>query len=70
MERKRLEVYDCSVALALEFWPHDENIGTIIEAVWDFVDETENGTDNIWWINEGQDYPRLWWERFGGTVGQ
>ena len=30
---------------------------------WDFVGETENGTDDIWWIDEGQDYPRLWWER-------
>jgi hypothetical protein len=32
---------------------------------WDFVDETANGTDDIWWINEGQDYPRLWWENVG-----
>ena len=29
---------------------------------WDFVDETTNGTDDIWWIDEGQDYPRLSWE--------
>ncbi|MBN2129785.1 MAG: hypothetical protein JW741_09825 [Sedimentisphaerales bacterium] len=34
-----------------------------LEAGWDFVDETENGTEDIWWILEGQDYPRLWWER-------
>jgi hypothetical protein len=26
------------------------------------IAETENGTDDIWWILEGQDYPRLWWE--------
>jgi hypothetical protein len=26
------------------------------------VDETENGTDDIWWIDEGVDYPHLWWE--------
>jgi hypothetical protein len=26
------------------------------------VGETENGTEDIWWINEGKDYPRLWWE--------
>jgi hypothetical protein len=32
---------------------------------WDFMDETANGTDDIWWINEGQDYPRLWWEDNG-----
>ncbi|MHC4207934.1 MAG: GLUG motif-containing protein, partial [Planctomycetota bacterium] len=37
---------------------------TFLEAGWDFVDEIENGTDDIWWINEGQDYPRLWWELF------
>jgi len=36
---------------------------TFLDAGWDFVDETENGTDDIWWILEGQDYPRLWWER-------
>ena len=33
-----------------------------LEAGWDFVDETENGNEDIWWILEGQDYPRLWWE--------
>jgi hypothetical protein len=38
---------------------------TFLEAGWDFVDETENGTDDIWWILEGQDYPRLWWEAEG-----
>jgi len=36
--------------------------GTFLEAGWDFVDETENGMDDIWWILKGQDYPRLWWE--------
>ena len=35
---------------------------TFLEASWDFIDETANGTENIWWILEGQDYPRLWWE--------
>jgi hypothetical protein len=35
---------------------------TFLDAGWDFVDETANGTDDIWWILEGQDYPRLWWE--------
>ena len=35
---------------------------TFLEAGWDFVGETENGTDDIWRILEGQDYPRLWWE--------
>ncbi len=35
---------------------------TFLEAGWDFVGETANGTKDIWWINEGKDYPRLWWE--------
>ena len=35
---------------------------TFLEAGWDFIDEITNGTDDIWWIGEGNDYPRLWWE--------
>jgi len=35
---------------------------TFLEAGWDFVGETANGTDDIWWIDEEKDYPRLWWE--------
>jgi len=35
---------------------------TFLEASWDFVDETANGTKDIWWILEGQSYPRLWWQ--------
>jgi hypothetical protein len=35
---------------------------TFLDAGWDFVGETDNGVDDIWWIDEGQDYPRLWWE--------
>jgi hypothetical protein len=36
---------------------------TFLDAGWDFVDETTNGTEDVWWIAEGQDYPRLSWER-------
>jgi len=36
--------------------------GTFSEAGWDFVGETANGIDDIWWIDEGKDYPRLSWE--------
>jgi len=36
-----------------------------LEAGWDFVGETANGTEDIWWILEGQDHPRLWWEAAG-----
>ena len=39
-----------------------QTAGTYLNAGWDFVDETENGTEDIWWILEGRDYPRLWWE--------
>jgi len=35
---------------------------TFLEAGWDFIGETVNGTEDIWWILEGKDYPRLWWE--------
>ena len=40
---------------------------TFLEAGWDFVDETVNGIEDIWWILEGQDYPRLWWEPIPGN---
>jgi len=39
-----------------------QTASTFVEAGWDFVDEVDNGTEDIWWIDEGQDYPRLWWE--------
>jgi len=35
---------------------------TFLDAGWDFVGETVNGTEDLWWILEGKDYPRLWWE--------
>ncbi len=42
---------------------------TYLDAGWDFVGETANGTDDIWWIDEGQDYPRLWWELDADAAG-
>ncbi len=30
--------------------------------------ETVNGTEDIWWINEGKDYPKLSWEGPAGVV--
>jgi len=36
---------------------------TFLEAGWDFMGETANGTEDIWWILEGKDYPRFVWER-------
>jgi hypothetical protein len=40
-----------------------QTASTFLDAGWDFMDETTNGTEDIWWIDEGKDYPRLWWER-------
>jgi hypothetical protein len=35
---------------------------TFLEAGWDFINETTNGSIDIWQIDEGQDYPRLCWQ--------
>jgi hypothetical protein len=39
-----------------------QTVSTFLEAGWDFAGETANGTEDIWWILEGKDYPHLWWE--------
>jgi hypothetical protein len=44
------------------FTPNMQTASTFLDAGWDFMDEILNGTEDIWWILEGQDYPRLWWE--------
>jgi hypothetical protein len=35
---------------------------TFLSAGWDFVSEKANGTEEIWQIDEGKNYPRLQWE--------
>jgi len=40
-----------------------QTAGTFLSAGWDFAGETGNGTEDIWWIFDGRDYPRLSWER-------
>ncbi len=40
-----------------------QKASTFLNAGWDFAGEMKNGTKDIWWILEGQDYPRLSWER-------
>jgi hypothetical protein len=30
-----------------------QTASTFLEAGWDLVDETDNGTEDIWWILEG-----------------
>ena len=39
-----------------------QTASTFLESGWDFVDEAANGTEDIWWILDGQDYPRWAWE--------
>jgi len=50
-----------------------QTASTFLEAGWDFVGETANGTEDIWRILQGKDYPRLWWEqpaKYGGGTGE
>lgn len=37
---------------------------------WDFVDKAANGTEDVWWILEGQNYPKLWWELADGILDE
>ena len=39
-----------------------QTAGTFLDAGWDFVGETENGTEDIWSICEGTNYPRFVWQ--------
>ena len=39
---------------------------TFINEGWDFVGETANGTEDIWKICEGTNYPSLTWQVSGG----
>ena len=47
-----------------------QTASTFLEAGWDFIDETENGTDDIWKIVEGRTYPLLSWQKYGGGTGE
>ncbi len=39
-----------------------QDINTFLTAGWDFVDETVNGTEDIWKICSGTNYPKLAWQ--------
>ncbi len=43
-----------------------QTASTFLEEGWDFVGETENGTEDIWSICEGTNYPRLVWQITAG----
>ncbi|UCC99298.1 MAG: hypothetical protein JSW66_05310 [Phycisphaerales bacterium] len=45
-----------------------QTASTFLEAGWDFVGETANGTEDIWSICEGTNYPRLTWQIPAGDV--
>ncbi len=47
-----------------------QTASTFLEAGWDFVNEIENGTEDIWKIIEGQTYPLLSWQKYGGGTGE
>jgi len=42
---------------------------TFTDAGWDFVGEVINGPNDVWTICEGEDYPMLAWEKYGGGNG-
>ncbi len=39
-----------------------QTAATFLNAGWDFAGEVTNGTEDIWTICEGQDYPKLAWQ--------
>jgi len=39
-----------------------KNVEVFLEAGWDFAGEMANGTDDIWTLCEGTNYPRLSWQ--------
>jgi len=43
---------------------------TFLDAGWDLVGETANGSKDIWKIAEGSGYPRLSWEKYSGGTGE
>jgi hypothetical protein len=44
-------------------------MSTFTDAGWDFVGEVINGPNDIWKICEGESYPQLWYEKYGGGMG-
>jgi len=45
-----------------------QTASTFLDTGWDFLGETANGTQDIWWIADGKDYPRLSWQ-YGQAFG-
>jgi hypothetical protein len=47
-----------------------QTTGTFLDAGWDFVGESTNGTENVWAICHGMDYPNLTWQSVTGDLGR
>lgn len=45
-----------------------QTAATFLDAGWDFVGETANGTDDLWWLVGSHDYPRLFWQIPAGAT--
>lgn len=41
---------------------HMQTAGTFLESAWDFINESDNGTEDTWKMWDGYDTPRLAWE--------
>jgi hypothetical protein len=39
-----------------------QTAATFLNVGWDFINEIRNGTKDIWWILDGQGYPKLFWQ--------
>jgi len=47
-----------------------QTASTFLDAGWDFAGETVNGPNDVWTIVEGQTYPLLSWQKYGGGTGE
>jgi len=49
-----------------------QDASTYLDAGWDFVGESTNGGEEIWWIDPGRDYPQLLRQarKYGGGTGE
>ncbi|KPJ66629.1 MAG: hypothetical protein AMJ43_07595 [Coxiella sp. DG_40] len=46
-----------------------QDMNTFLDAGWDFVEETVNGTEDVWKLYHTESYPLLAWERYSGGSG-
>jgi hypothetical protein len=56
------ELWDAGGAVADVTTAEMQDIDTYLDAGWDFVGETDNGTEDLWMMCPAQDSPHLQWE--------